>query len=292
MKTRVALAVPTAAVLAAAVLAAALTAAVLAGCASTGSALARSRPTATAVTSYWTQKRLVEAQAWQTSRIPAGLTRQERRALAAIRVGAIFVHEASGNHFCTASVVTSPDRDLLITAAHCINGGRGGGYRSDIVFIPAYRDGKAPFGVWTPARLVVASGWANSSDPALDVGFVVLKPYQGRNIEDVLGANTLDFNAGYRNLVRVTGYPKTTEEPVTCKNWTSEQSATQLRFDCKGFTGGTSGSPWVTSLDPTTGTGRIVGVLGGYEEGGDTPDTSYSSYLGSAIHQLYEQAIS
>ena len=263
-----------------------------AGGPTSASASARARPTATTVTGYWTEKRLVEAQAWQSGHIPAGLTRDQRRALAAVRVGAIFVHEASGDHYCTASVVSSPDRDLLVTAAHCINGGRGGGYRSDIVFIPAYRDGKAPFGVWTPARLVVASGWASSSDPALDVGFVVLKPYQGRNIEDVLGANTLDFNPGYRNLVRVTGYPKTAEEPVTCKNWTTRQSATQLRFDCNGFAGGTSGSPWVTDFNSATGTGRIVGVLGGYQEGGDTPDISYSSYLGNAIRQLYDQAIS
>jgi V8-like Glu-specific endopeptidase len=268
-----------------------LVAMVLAGCASTGPALARSRPTATTVASYWTEKRLLAAQAWPSGRIPATLARPERKALAAIRVGALFVHEAGGNHFCTASVVDSPSRDLLVTAAHCINGGRGGGYRSDIVFIPAYRDGQAPFGVWTPARLLVAAGWARSGDPALDVGFVLLKPDHGRNIEDVLGANTLDFNPGYRNLVRVTGYPRTAQEPVTCKNWTTRQSATQLRFDCNGFTGGTSGSPWVTGFDPTTGTGRIVGVLGGYQEGGDTQAISYSAYLGSAIRQLYDQAI-
>jgi|GEM_PF-6836167 hypothetical protein len=32
--------------------------------------------------------------------------------------GALFVREAGGDHFCTASVVASPGRDLLITAAH------------------------------------------------------------------------------------------------------------------------------------------------------------------------------
>jgi V8-like Glu-specific endopeptidase len=276
---------------AAAVVAAALASAVLAGCSSGDPASARTRPTATTVTSYWTQQRLLDAQPWESDRTPAGLSQEERRALAAVRVGALFVRDASGDHFCTASVVSSPGHDLLVTAAHCINAGDGGGYRSDIVFIPSYHEGKTPFGVWTPARLLVAPGWAKSSDPALDVGFVVLKPNQGRNIEDVLGANTLEFNSGYRNLVRVTGYPADEEEPVTCQNWTKEQSASQLRFDCNGFTGGTSGSPWVTKFDPTTSTGRIVGVLGGYQEGGSTPDISYSSYLGDAIRQLYEQAI-
>jgi hypothetical protein len=35
-----------------------------------------------------------------------------------------------------------------------------------------------------------------------------------------------------------------------------------------------------------------VGVIGGYQQGGDTPSVSYSAYFGSGIHQLYEQAVS
>jgi len=282
---------------AAAVLAAiALVGLASAGCSSSGpasgSASGQATPSATTVASYWTEQHLHDAHAWFSGRVRLGPPAAGLRGLAAIRVGALFVHESSGDHYCTASVVSSPGRDLLVTAAHCINGGNGGGYRSDIVFIPGYRDGKTPFGVWTPSKLLVAPGWVTSSDPDLDVGFVVLEPQDGREIEDVLGANTLTFNPGYKNLVRVTGYPQTAAEPVTCKNWTSEQSATQLRFDCDGFTGGTSGSPFVTDFDATTGTGRIVGVLGGYQQGGDSPDISYSSYLGDAIHQLYDQAIS
>jgi hypothetical protein len=32
-------------------------------------------------------------------------------------------------------------------------------------------------------------------------------------------------------------------------------------------------------------------VIGGYQQGGDTDSISYSAYLGSAIQQLYHQAI-
>ena len=212
-------------------------------------------------------------------------------ALLALRVGALFVHDASGDHFCTASVVASPGRDLLITAAHCIDGGKAGGYNQDIVFIPDYRDGQAPVGIWTPAQLVVAPQWARESDPNFDFGFVVLKPLDGKNIEDVLGANELSIDSGYRYLVRVTGYPSSASAPITCLNITSRQSATQLRFDCGGFTGGTSGSPWVARFDRQTHTGTIVGVIGGYQQGGDTPAISYSSYLGDAAQRLYLQAV-
>src|SRR5271166_4151738 len=208
----------------------------------------------------------------------------------ALRVGALFEHDASGNHFCTASVVSSPGKDLLITAAHCIHGGKGSGYRSDIVFIPDYRAGQEPFGVWTPAHLLVAPQWANSSDPDFDVGFVVLQPYNGENIQQVLGANRLGTDTGYRYLVHVTGYPDSADAPITCVNGTSRQSVTQLRFECDGYTGGTSGSPWVTRFNVLSRTGTIVGVIGGYQEGGDTPSVSYSPRLGPGIQQLYQQA--
>ena len=212
-------------------------------------------------------------------------------AAVALRVGALFAREAGGDHFCTASVVASPGRDLLITAAHCINGGKGGSYRQDIVFIPDYRDGQAPFGIWTVRQLLVAPQWISGSDPSLDVGFVTLEPHDGQNIEDVLGANQLGIDSGYQNLVRVTGYPASADAPISCVNWTSRQSASQLRFDCGGFTGGTSGSPWVTHFNPRTRNGTIVGVIGGYQEGGDTAAISYSSYLGAAVQRLYQQAV-
>ena len=189
----------------------------------------------------------------------------------ALRVGALFVREAGSDHFCTASVVASPGRDLLITAAHCINSGKGGSYRQDIVFIPDYRDGQAPFGIWTVKRLLVAPQWISGSDPSLDVGFVTLKPHDGQNIQDVLGANQLGSDSGYQYLVRVTGYPASADAPITCVNWTSRQSASQLRFDCGGFTGGTSGSPWVTHFNPRTRNGTIVGVIGGYQQGRRSP---------------------
>ena len=88
----------------------------------------------------------------------------------------------------------------------------------------------------------------------------------------------------------MTGYPSSASAPVTCLNWTSQQSGTQVRFQCAGFFGGTSGSPWITRFYPGTATGTIVGVIGGYQEGGDTDAISYSVYLNGDIRTLYEQA--
>ncbi len=188
--------------------------AVAAGCSSAPPA---SRPRAEGgPAGFWTRSRLLGAQPWREGGFQPGQPATASPSELSVRVGTLFEHDASGNHFCTASVVASPGRDLLITAAHCISDGKGGGYRQDIVFIPGYRDGQAPYGVWAPAQLLVAPQWENSSDPDFDIGFAVLKPYDGKNIEDVLGANQLGIDPGYRNLVRVTGYPASNEAPVTC----------------------------------------------------------------------------
>ena len=275
-------------------LTAVITLAAAAGCSSApavsqphtaGSGSASSEPAG-----YWTRDRLLGATPWHGPGYRSGQSKTAHPARLNLRVGALFEHDANGNHFCTASPVASPGRDLLITAAHCINGGKGGGYRQDIVFIPGYQDGQEPYGVWTPAQLLVAPQWMNSSDPDFDVGFIVLKPDDGKNIQQVLGANQLGIDPGYQIKVRVTGYPASEDAPVTCVNKTSEQSPTQLRLECDGFTGGTSGSPWVTGFNTKTRTGTIVGVLGGYEEGGNTEGVSYSSYLGKEVQQLYHQA--
>jgi V8-like Glu-specific endopeptidase len=254
------------------------------------------QPAASGPASFWTRSRLLSAEPFPGGDgheiVPApGQTANPHTALTALRVGALFVRAGSADHFCTASVVDSPAKNLLVTAAHCINGGDGSGYKQDIVFIPDYRDGNAPYGIWTPERLLVASEWATSANPNDDVGFVVLESHDGQNIEQILGGDRLAIDSGYRFLVRVTGYPDSADAPITCLNWTSRQSASQLQFDCNGYTDGTSGSPWVAHFDPQSRTGTIVGVVGGYQQGGDTSSVSYSAYFSSEIHQLYEQAI-
>jgi len=264
------------------------------GCSSAPAAGHRIAPGAAA---YWDRTRLLGALPFRLAgrRLPLpGQSADSRTAgpRAGLRVGALFEHGPAGDHFCTASVVSSPGKNLLITAAHCINGGKGSsGYDSDIVFIPDYRDGQEPFGVWTPAKLIVAPQWASSSDPDFDVGFVVLEPNHGKNIEQVLGASRLGTDASYHYLVHVTGYPDSENAPITCVNWTSRFSDTQLTFECAGYTGGTSGSPWVTKFIAGSHTGTIVGVIGGYQEGGSTPSVSYSVRFGPAILALYRQAV-
>jgi hypothetical protein len=65
----------------------------------------------------------------------------------------------------------------------------------------------------------------------------------------------------------------------------------QLEFDCGGYTNGTSGGPFLSEVDPVTGQGLVIGVIGGYQQGGDTPQVSYSAVLGANAAVLYQQAV-
>ena len=260
---------------------------------STGAAASTPKPDKSAnevpsLSAYWTLRRLDLTD-------PLGNPGVDRHGLqvakAAVKVGAIFSTGDQGDHFCTASAVKSPQHDLIVTAAHCVYDSKTGGLKRNIAFVPAFRHGQDPYGVWSPKTFIIDDRWKKSSDPDFDVAFIVLKPQDGKNIGDVLGANSITFNSSYSQVVRVTGYPQTADAPITCVDRTSEQSPTQLRFPCAGFPGGTSGSPWVVRPDVQRLTGTIIGVIGGYQEGGNSPDVSYSPYFGDGIKALYERAL-
>jgi V8-like Glu-specific endopeptidase len=264
----------------------ALAAVLLAGCGSGKTTTTKAGVTAS-LPSTWSRERMQKRiQHLQT----ATVTPSSRPARVYIREGALFYNDASGDHFCTASVVESPKMNLLITAAHCIHTGRGGSYRKNMVFAPQYLDGSTPDGIWTVSSELVGDTWIKSSDPDMDVGFMTVAAQNGKNISEVLGANDLGINPGYTNIVRVVGYPSNGNAPITCVNKTTKQSDTQVRFACQGYFNGTSGSPWLTHPDPKSRTATIVGVVGGYQAGGSTDYVSYSPYFGDAVKALYTKA--
>ncbi|MGN5377100.1 trypsin-like serine peptidase [Streptomyces lasalocidi] len=202
------------------------------------------------------------------------------------RVGALFgadrADDLSGGHVCTASVVHSPRGDLIVTAAHCVSD-----TGTDLVFVPGYRDGHAPYGAWKLGHRYLPDAWTRDQDEDSDLAFATVDDQDGKAIEEVVGANR--FTPGTTTgatAVTVIGYPGSREAPISCTNKATSHSSTQQRIDCPAFTHGTSGSPWIN------GEGQVVGVLGGYDAGGDTADVSYSVTLGSQAADLYKAAIS
>ncbi|MFF5703148.1 trypsin-like serine peptidase [Streptomyces sp. NPDC012794] len=211
---------------------------------------------------------------------PPGVTVRADADTTAARVGALFAGGTDGGHFCTASVVRSTGRDLIATAAHCLD------HPDSTVFAPGYRDGEAPYGLWRLTGVYTAPGWAVGGDPDADIAFARVVPADGAEtgaVEDVVGGFPVAARQPRDVTVTVVGYPSTEDAPLRCTNGTSLFSATQRRIDCPALSGGTSGSPWLVD-------GALAGVLGGHEGGGTVPEVSYSAVLGGAALELYREA--
>ena len=162
-----------------------------------------------------------------------------------------------------------------------------------LVFVPGYADGRAGHGIWTVTRIFTDSAWNSAAAPSHDVAFLtVAQPGKTTRIENVTGAERLGIGQPPAGLVRVTGYPGGLDQPIICQNRISTLSANQLKFDCDGFTIGTSGSPLLIGVDAATGDGTVIGVIGGYQQGGDSPDVSYAVAFGRNVRALYDTAVS
>lgn len=223
-------------------------------------------------------------------------------------VGALFSRAGNqlGTHFCTASVVPSQSGDLLITAAHCV-----AGFNlvkpGHLLFAPGYARGQFPRGLWVVTRGFTDSRWAEHQDPNDDVAFLVVRPVTkadglavpvpltapGATAREIAGSDRLRFGAQLPVPIRAIGYPDGSDHPVSCSTRAvafHPGPLNQIMFTCPGFTDGTSGGPFISDFNPAQRTGAIIGVIGGYQQGGDSPSISYSSAFAANIKALYQRA--
>jgi Trypsin-like peptidase domain len=194
--------------------------------------------------------------------------------------------DAPGAHHCSASVVDAPPGNVVLTAAHCVADGDGSPPRTGFTFIPGYHDGQSPFGAWTVTAAFVDDTWRASGDPDHDIAFVTVAKDGSPPVEQVTGAYHLDLDPGYTNAVDAVGYPDFADAPQVRSGTTARYSPTQLTLPAHGLYDGTSGGPWLRGPADTD----VIGVTGGYEQGGLDPETSYATYPSAAAAALFRAA--
>jgi V8-like Glu-specific endopeptidase len=202
---------------------------------------------------------------------------------------------------CSGSVVDSPQGDVVLTAGHCVIDPETGAVAHEIVFVPGYRELKAPFGVFAATSFVTTPEWsstAGTSDPdeAGDLAMLVLAPSTKTDlsVEATVGALSIAFEQPREGTYTQWGYPG--ESPyngeILYSHTTpyaggdpSYPAAVRPIKIASDFTAGASGGPW--TIGPTSAP-TALSVTDYYYEG--DPRHLYGAYFGSAARKAYEAA--
>ncbi|WP_067813124.1 trypsin-like serine peptidase [Actinomadura kijaniata] len=243
---------------------------------------------------YWTPRRMRAAAPPEAERRDESAGAPwTRGGLVARSTGRVFATSAGREQVCSAAVVRAANRDLVVTAAHCVRPA-GGGWADNWIFVPGYRDGAGPHGGFTARRMFVPAAWTRDGDGDHDVAFVALATAGGRHVADVAGAQRLAFGGPGGRLTHVFGYPAAGrfdgERLAYCSGRPvpHRRGLTAGRGLRCGLPRGVSGGPWLTGLDPGTGAGTVVSVSS--FRFSDDPGTLYGPPFGKAVRDLYARA--
>ena len=107
--------------------------------------------------------------------------------------GKVFFTLGGNDYVCSGTSLLSGNKSVVWTAGHCVNEGPGA-FATNWQFVPAYKDGSAPLGVYTAENLFAPSAWANSGDFSYDLGAAVVGPASGTALTDRVGGRGVAFN--------------------------------------------------------------------------------------------------
>ncbi|TMR16630.1 trypsin-like serine peptidase, partial [Nonomuraea zeae] len=214
--------------------------------------------------------------------------------LVAKTTGRVFLTVGGADFVCSASTIRSANKDVVVTAGHCVKDGAGE-WAANWTFVPGYGTaGEQPYGQYTARRMFVAGPWSRNGDDDYDVGMVALATSRGRHVADVVGTQEISFNAARGGQAFGFGYPA--DPPydgshlVYCAGRLKNDPHGQTKDQGLGcdMTAGSSGGPWMTAFDPATGKGTIMS-LSSFKYV-DDQRTMYGPYLGEAAKALYSTA--
>ena len=169
--------------------------------------------------------------------------------------GKVFFTSNSGvNYVCSGSALLSANESVVWTAGHCVNEGPGAFYYN-FLFVPAYRDGTAPYGKFAASELLTTSGWLTAGQWGVDLGAAVVGTNaSGLTLSDAVVEAPIVFDAPRNQAYWVYGYPAAKkfsgQRLRVCQTaWSLDDASASPATMGAGcdMTGGSSGGPWVTA---------------------------------------------
>ncbi|SFJ76197.1 V8-like Glu-specific endopeptidase [Streptosporangium canum] len=207
--------------------------------------------------------------------------------------GRVFLTLGGLDFVCSASSVRSTNKDLVVTAGHCVKDGTGA-WADNWTFVPGYDRGRRPYGQFTARRMFVAGPWSRSADDSYDIGMVALNHRGGRHLGEVVGGQGIAFGTARGRQTHGFGFPAEPpydgEHLVYCAGPVRDDPHGQtddqgMRCD---MTAGSSGGPWLSGFDAATGRGTITSVSS--FKYSDDRGTMYGPYFGDVARELYTAA--
>jgi V8-like Glu-specific endopeptidase len=212
--------------------------------------------------------------------------------------GAIFIETPFGLGRCSGTSVNAPNYSVVFTAGHCINSGGPHGRWMNFrwVFVPGYRYGQRPFGVFPAKWIDTTRQWRTTGSENFDVGAAVVgRNQRGRLLAKAVGGTGIAWGLRARQVFDVHGYPA--EEPFDGETQRVCAQTPFLGHDARSFlspgplnlavdcdvTGGASGGGWTISG------GKVLNSVTNYGYG-DDPDTDFGAYFGKEVGRLFHRA--
>lgn len=198
---------------------------------------------------------------------------------------------------CSGTAVRSANESVVMTAGHCVNGGGPNRwFPGEAAFIPGYRYGQRPFGIFPVRWMDTTRQWrATGGSPNFDVGAMVVGRNQaGQLLGEAVGGAKFASGLKRDQAFTVHGYPA--EDPFDGETQRDCGAATYLGHDPHSLgypgplnlavrcsvTGGASGGGWLIHGDTLNG----VTSYGYFDR--QSPD--FGPYFGKEVARLYGRA--
>lgn len=208
-----------------------------------------------------------------------------------------FTIPGKGDFYCSASVIR---KRIIATAAQCVHSGTPNpGFYENFEFVPAYRDGVAPFGVWEWEYVIANQTWTNgggkvpnAADYALiEVADMVIDG-QTRKLGDVVGFLGYQIQRLRPNHATLLAYPSNFDggermHQVTAKDFKAGKSSNvEYGSDMRG---GSAGGPLIQDFGDNPALVRWIGAISYFTsnaavktQGAATPDSRFTSLINTA----------
>jgi V8-like Glu-specific endopeptidase len=261
---------------------------------------------AASISAYWTPARMRDARpadirlpgspggtlAARAAGIPFSRFRISNTTAPGVRMmGKVFFTRGGTDWLCSATVVVARNKSLIFTAGHCVFDD--GAWDTKLTFVPAYSNGRAPFGKFVARNMWSPNGWLHSGLHTYDMAAVTLgrnNQGTGRLVQTAVGDVGIAWNQTRSQLFHSFGYPAA--RPFTGQSlWEcvsryggyddSEGTPWTMGMGCD-MTGGASGGGWIIKG------GYLNGLVSyGYKS---LPGVLFSPYFGNAAKNLWNTA--